>query len=249
MGAKLRRGSASVLSLILLEQREIIIMTSLPHLTYAPIAGRAELIRLIAAAGGVPITQSASLADFGKSEIQETSESKKNYMSPSGMPLLSHGNLKMSQSGAIEGYIASIAPRYQDLTAQQRAVDAMYCGIKEEMLLNCAKAVFTTRKTNEEQARQDVTTLLDKWFVIFEDQLPDDGGFVLKQPFPTCADLALLNITTAFMPFGAAIKMIGGYDFAKWGKVKALCDRTAADPEVAKYLAEDTYTTANPFGL
>merc|ERR1712217_950286 len=146
--------------------------------------------------GGVQITESADMANLGKTEIAETGESKRNYLSPSGMPLLSHGDLKLSQSGAIEGYLASIAPRYKGLTPQQRAVDQMYCGIKEELLFNCAKAVFTTRKTAEAQAKQDVTALLEKWFPIFEEQLPD-SGFILGLPFPTPADLVFINITTA----------------------------------------------------
>ena len=65
-----------------------------PHLIYAPIAGRAELARLIAAAGGISIsitiTESVNMANLGKPDLQETGESKKNYMSPSGMPLLQH---------------------------------------------------------------------------------------------------------------------------------------------------------------
>merc|ERR1711904_314746 len=102
------------------------------------------------------------MANMAKPSINATGESKEEYVSPSGMPLLSHGNLKMSQSGPIETYIASIAPLYKNLTAQQRAVDNMYQGIKEEILLNCAKAIFTTMKTDKDQAKQDATTLLDK---------------------------------------------------------------------------------------
>lgn len=194
------------------------------------------------------MTESADMANLTKPEIQETGESKKNYMSPSGMPLLSHGDLKISQSGAIEAYIASISPRYKDLTPQQRAVDMMFIGIKEELLVNCAKAVFTTQKTDKDKAKQEVITLLDMWFAIFEEKVPNDG-FVQGLLFPTAADLAVLNVTTAFMPFGAATKLAGEYDFGKWKKVKALCDRTAAESAVADYLKNSTYTEANPFGL
>merc|ERR1712187_578851 len=87
------------------------------------------------------------------------------------MPLLSHGELKISQSGAIETYIAVIAPRYNGLTPQQRAVDNMYQGIKEELLMNCAKAIFTTQKTDKEQAKKDVAELFDKWCAIFEEKV------------------------------------------------------------------------------
>lgn len=219
-----------------------------PQLIYAPIAGRAELIRLIAAAGNLPITELSNMANFGKPTISETGESKRDYVSPSGMPLLNHGDLKLSQSGAIETYVAAIAPRYKGLTVQQRAVDNMYQGIKEELLFNCAKAIFTTQKTDKDKAKQDVKELFDKWFAIFEEKVPATG-FIHGLGFPTPADLALLNIAVGFMPFGAARKLADGYDLDKWAKVKALCDRCAADPGVAEYLKSSEYTAANPMGF
>lgn len=223
-------------------------MADVPKLIYAPLAGRAELARLIAAAGQLKIDDQQNMANFGKPTLEETGESKKNFVSPSGMPLLQHGDLKISQSGAIETYLAAIAPRYKALTAQQRGVDNMYQGIKEELLMNCAKAIFTTKKTSEEQAKKDVNELLDKWLGIFEEQLPA-SGFINGLEFPTAADLALLNITKpGFMPFGAAAKM-AGYDFGKWSKVKALCDKAAADAGVAEYLKTSTTMAANPMGL
>lgn len=119
-------------------------------MTYAwPIAGRAELARLIAAAGGLTLHESAELP---------AGESKSEYLSPSGTPLLKHGDLKMSQSGAIEAYLASIAPNFSGLTPQQRAIDGMYAGIKEEMNSNCAKALFTT-KNGEEMSPSCWTTV------------------------------------------------------------------------------------------
>jgi len=219
-----------------------------PRLIYAPIAGRAELIRLIAAAGGVDITEDSDLKYFGKPTLEGgTGENKTDYVSATGMPLLQHGDLKMSQSFAIETYIASIAPKYADLTPQQRAVDNMYQGIKEEMLSNCAKAVFTTRKTDEAQAKKDVIALFDKWFAIFEEKVPE-SEFLQGLSIPTPADLALVNITNGYMPFGAAAKM-AEYDFGKWPKVKALCERAAADSGVAAYLSKSQYTKANPFNM
>eukprot|EP00573_Skeletonema_grethae_P000377 CAMPEP_0201692928 /NCGR_PEP_ID=MMETSP0578-20130828/5690_1 /ASSEMBLY_ACC=CAM_ASM_000663 /TAXON_ID=267565 /ORGANISM="Skeletonema grethea, Strain CCMP 1804" /LENGTH=227 /DNA_ID=CAMNT_0048178381 /DNA_START=89 /DNA_END=772 /DNA_ORIENTATION=- len=218
-----------------------------PHMIYAPIAGRAELTRLIAAAGGVTITESANITNLGKPIILETGESKANYMSPSGMPLLQHGNLQISQSGAIEAYIASIAPRYRDLTPQQRAVDMMFMGIKEEINHNCGKAIFTTQKVDKNKAIADVCILLDKWGAVFEDQIPSEG-FIQGLPFPTPADLALLDITTSYMPIGSARKL-AQYDCGRWKKVMALCDRIKADENVKIYLNGSTYTDANPWGM
>lgn len=200
-------------------------------MVYMPIAGRGELIRLIAAAGGITLNETKDLA---------AGETKSDYVSPSGTPLLKHGDLKLSQSGAIEAYVANIAPKFSGLTVQQRAIDSMYAGIKEEILTNCGKAIFTTKSGD------DVTKLLDdKWFPLMEANLPADG-FINGLAFPTVADLAVLNITTGYMPFGAAMKL-AGFDttLGKYPKVKALVDRTAAalGPEVFP----NKFTNANPF--
>jgi len=221
---------------------------SAPQLIYAPLAGRAELTRLIAAAGGLELPELCNMENFGKPDIKETGESKKDYMSPSGMPLLIDGDLKISQSAAIESYIARIAPKYANLTAQQRAIDNMYQAIKEELCANCAKAIFTTVKADPAQAKKDVTDLLDKWLAIFEEKLPAEG-FINGQPFPTSADLSLVNIGGGFMPYGAAMK-IAEYDTSKFKKFTAHCARTKAVEEVAKFLASDkSHMKDNPMGL
>lgn len=229
------------------ERNNSIMTSNSPHLIYLPIAGRAELTRLIAAVGGITITESANAANLGKPDLLETGESKKNYMSPKGMPLLQHGDLKISQSGAIEAYVASIAPLYKDLTPQQRAVDMMFMGIKEEILANCAKAIFTTQKEDKDKAIADVCTLFDTWGAVFEDQIPAEG-FIQGLPYPTPADLALLNITISYMPIGSARKL-AQYDFGKWKKVMALCERVKADEHVKEYLSASKYTVANPWGM
>ena len=145
-------------------------------MVYMLIAGRGELVRLIAAAGGLTLNESAELP---------AGESKSQYVSPSGTPLLKHGDLKLSQSGAIEAYVGSVAPKFSGLTPQQRAIDGMYAGIKEEMLSGCAKALFTTKKG------EDVTKLLDdRWFPLMEASIPAEG-FINGLAFPTVADLAV----------------------------------------------------------
>mmetsp|Transcript_29903 Transcript_29903/g.94296 ORF Transcript_29903/g.94296 Transcript_29903/m.94296 type:complete len:95 (+) Transcript_29903:171-455(+) len=92
-----------------------------------------------------------------------------------------------------------------------------------------------------------VTALPDKWFAILEAKVPEDG-FIQGSGFPTPADLALVNITGAYMPFGAAVKH-AGYDIAKFPKVMALCDRAAKSDGVAAYLEKSPYTTANPMNM
>jgi hypothetical protein len=66
-------------------------------------------------------------------------------------------------------------------------------GIKEEINHNCGKAIFTTQKADKNKAIEDVCALFDKWGAVFEDQIPTEG-FIQGLPYPTPADLALLDI-------------------------------------------------------
>lgn len=155
------------------------------------------------------------------------------------MPLLEHGDLKISQSAAIETYLASIAPKFCNLTPAQRATDHMFLSMKEDILVGCAKWVFNDIKKN---APIEIPTVMDKWFPVIEGLLPADG-FILGLAYPTVADLAVLNIARGYMPFGAAFKY-GKYDYAlKYPKIKALVERTAASPAVSDYLAKSPSMT------
>jgi len=203
------------------------------QLTYFPAAGRAELTRLICAAGGLKVAEAVQLAN---------GETKDMYMSPSGVPLLRHGDLRMSQSTAIEGYVASIAPRFSGLTPQQQAVDAMWACIKEDVLAGLYKPLFATAKMDPERAKEEITAVFDKWLTLIEAKLPAEG-FIQGQPFPTVADLAVVNITTAAMPCKAAAKL-AGYDIGKFAKVAALSERTAQAEGVAEYLASSKTMSA-----
>jgi hypothetical protein len=97
-------------------------------LMYFPIAGRGELIRLIAAVGGVSVKETFPGPDW---------KSKCGFFG--SLPMLEHGPLKMCQSLACQTYAASIAPLYADLTPQQRAVDNMYMCTFEDMLAVCPR--------------------------------------------------------------------------------------------------------------
>jgi len=203
---------------------------------YLPLAGRGEAIRLVAAAGDVELIETPC----GMGEPLPSGESSAEYLSPRGTPVLKHGDFKMSQSLAIASYVASLSPKFNGLTAQQKATDAMYDGIKEELLANCAKALFTTKKG------EDVTALFEKWMPLLEAKMPSDG-FINGMDFPTLADVCMLNVTTGYMPFGAAFKL-AGYDssFASYPKFKSLVDRTAAALGPA---FPTKHTFANPFNM
>jgi glutathione S-transferase len=199
-----------------------------PKLFYWGIAGRGELARLIAAAGGIEMDEEPAVED------------KLSFGSPGSLPVLQHGDLKMAQSTAIENYLCSIAPKFSVLSKAEKGKDMMFCSIKEDVLAGCAKAIFANK--DKSNCPTDVPTHCDKWFAVVESLCPA-SGFVNGKPFPTAADLAVLNMTTGYMPFGAAFKH-GKYEFAsKYPKMKALADRAAAAPGVKEYLAT-TGTTA-----
>lgn len=202
-------------------------------MVYWELAGRAELIRLLAAVGGLKLEEAKSWEESGKEAID--------YTSPGGLPGLQHGDLFMSQSGAIERYVASLVTKFDVMTKEQKAVDDMFMCIKEDVLAGCAKELFGDKDAAK------IVAHLDKWMAVIESKAPATG-FINGLPFPTGADLAILNLYIGFMPFGATCK-IAGYDLSKWEKTAALVERIKATPEIAAYLSTNTTHSANPFGF
>ena len=97
---------------------------SAPEIIYFPIAGRGELPRLTAAAGGL---------DFTDTIAGTTSEFF------GALPILVHNDVSLCQSQAIVSYLSNIAPKFSGLTAAQKGVDDMYAGIFEDVLSGCSK--------------------------------------------------------------------------------------------------------------
>ncbi|KAH8043541.1 GTPase [Aureococcus anophagefferens] len=153
-----------------------------------PIAGRGELIKLIAACGKLELVE-------GGAEL--TAEQKLAFGSPGSVPVLEHGDFKLAQSNAIECYVAGLVPKFAALSAQQKATDQMFALIKEDMVAACAKEAFGGKDPAV------ITAALDKWLAVLESKIPA-SGFVLGLAYPTVADLAVYNICTGYMPFGAA---------------------------------------------
>jgi len=206
-------------------------------LFYFPVGGRGELIRLIAAAGCVELIEGGVPGD-GVNKID--------FGSPSGVPLLQHGDLKMSQSTAMENYMSLLA--FPDLAPIERAKDAQFCSIKEDMIKFAAKVIFSpTMKEDPAKAAEDLAKDCNKWNTVIEGILPADG-FVNGLAYPTAADCAVLNMCDTVMPLGIANKL-AGVDWATYPKMRALADRTAKFPAMAEYLARSATFTANPMGL
>eukprot|EP00929_Paragymnodinium_shiwhaense_P104410 TRINITY_DN68810_c0_g1_i1.p1 TRINITY_DN68810_c0_g1~~TRINITY_DN68810_c0_g1_i1.p1 ORF type:complete len:491 (-),score=125.63 TRINITY_DN68810_c0_g1_i1:333-1727(-) len=199
---------------------------SKPELVYFPVAGRGELARLICAAGGLELTDTP--AQRGE---------KAGFFGQ--LPVLKHGDFSICQSGAIESYLAAIAPKFQSLTTQQRAVDDMFAATKEDMLVGCAKVVFGDEETKK-AAPETIPKHLDKFLSVLETLVPAEG-FIQGLDFPTVADLSLLNFAEGGMPFAKAIELAGGYDWqSKYPRIKANVDRTKEAPGVKEYVASSS---------
>ena len=212
------------------------------QLVYFPIAGRGELIRLIAAVGGVKefedltaLPDGVTAADCG---------------SAGSMPLLLDGStgVKMNESTAIEYYVASTIPMFNHttLTPRQLAKDAQFCALKETCLGAIAAPLFG----------QDMETLkknIAKYFPILEGLVPTDGSFINGLDHPTVADLAVLNLvgggTGAYMPFGAGYKHAGVSLQADYPKLVAHAEKVKQVDSVAKYLATSKTWSAAAFGV
>merc|ERR1719181_1650695 len=139
---------------------------------------------------------------------------------------MDHGSLKLSQSFAIESYVARLAPGFKDLTPVQRAEDAMFCKIKEDLLAGYTTCVsiILADESQKLTGAEEIATISNKWFPIIEGRLPATG-FINGLPFPTAADLALLNVARGFMPFGAAF-LLGEFDvFSRFQKFAAHVER------------------------
>lgn len=205
-------------------------------LYYFPAGGRAEVSRCIAAAGGIELIEGGAGSDLDKSS----------YGSPSGVPLLAHGALKMSQSAAIENYLSIWA--FPDLSPQQRGIDCMLCGIKEDVAAGYYKVVFNpAMKEDKAKQTEELSQVSSKWYPVIESRCPSTG-FFNGEAYPTAADICVMNICDCVMAFAACNKL-GGVDWATYPKMRALANRTAEYLPLKEYLATSTTFTANPMGL
>merc|ERR1719162_557848 len=123
----------------------------------------------------------------------------------------------------------------------------MFCKIKEDMLKGFESVLdgIAANESRKASASDDVAAVGDKWFPVVEGRLPEDG-FINALDFPTVADLAVLNMAKAYMPFGAAYA-IGGYDVsAKFPRFAAHAARVAEYSAVKCYLDLSRTMSADP---
>jgi len=212
-----------------------------PVLYYFPFAGRGEVARLCAAAGGLTLEEKVLDPKGDRAEL-----CKECGAVGTGVPVLKHGTLKMCQSAAIQNYICLISPKFKKLPLQARAVDAMWFAHVEDIVGDVAKAgLFGELFGGPKCDSAALATSVHKWFSHFESMVPDTG-FINNTPFPTGADCVVLTFFRAAAPHAYMFKF-SGVDPSKFPKLKKLADRTAAAPGIKEYLAKSTSFGLDPF--
>ena len=165
---------------------------------------------------------------------------------PGTMPILEHGEVNLFQHNAIESYLASIAPKFKDLTPAQKATDLMFALTKADINSQAESLLF------QKITKEDLVPMMDKTLPMIEGLLPD-SGFINGLSFPTVADLAVMVVAQGCMPFQAAMTMAGCpiWDGAKYPKMGRIAKETMSYPPVAAFLAKSEHKTlkADPFGI
>lgn len=218
-----------------------------PTINYFSICGRGELARLICAAGELEFVDKAwapAFEDGGwRQGYQAIGES---HGFPGTMPILEHGDVNLFQHNAIESYLASIAPKFADLTPAQKATDLMFMLTKADINAQTESLLF------EKITPDDLVPMMDKALPMIEGLLPD-SGYVNGLAFPTVADLAVMVITTGCMPFQAAMTVAGVpiWDGKKYPKMARIAKDAMAYPPVSAFLEKSEHQTlkADPFGI
>jgi len=221
-----------------------------PVLHYFDVSGRGELTKLIAAVGGVELeiveypfkANGASAADklkAGKMESEHTKAATEMGMDGCGLPILVHGDLKINQSMAVQNYLASIGPNYPKVTPQQVAVDDMFQGFLEDCMGLAAGVILSGGDATL------VPVVMEKVLTHLAKYVPKDG-FVHGKGTPSTADLVILVLTQALIPFGATLGDGAATCYGKFPEAVALGERAAAFPAVAKWLTNDLCNLKKP---
>ena len=225
-------------------------MASKPILHYFDISGRGEVTKLVAAAGGLELevveypfaANGASAADklkAGTLENEHTKAATAMGMEGCGLPILVHGDLKLNQSFAVANYVAGIAPKYPKVTPAQKAIDDMFQGALEDCMGVAAGVILSGGDP------EHVPKILAKVMSHLSKYIPDEG-FVHAYDQPSIADICILVLTQALIPFGATLGEGAAECYAAFPKVKALGERTAAYPAIATFLEDERCNLKKP---
>jgi len=226
-------------------------MSSVPTLHYFDVNGRGEVSKMVAAVGGLEINfveypftaNGASAADklkAGPVVSPHTKAATDMGMDGCGLPIVVHGDFKINQSFACAKYLANLGPNYPKCTPAQVAVDDMFQGALEDMMGLAAGVVLSGGDGKLVPVYMSkILTHLDKY-------LPEGEKFVHGLESPTIADICILVLTQALIPFGATLGEGAAACYGKFPKAVALGERTAAFPAIAKWLTHDKCNLKKP---
>ena len=223
---------------------------SKPTLHYFDVSGRGELSKLICAVGGVEIdvveypfkANGASVADklmAGKMESEHTTAATEMGMDGCGLPIVVHDDLKINQSAAVQDYFCAIGPNYPKVTPAQKAVDDMFEGALEDMMGLAAGVILSGGDG------ANVPVFMAKTLTHLSKYIKADG-FVNGYDAPSKADLVILVLTQALIPFGATLGEGAADCYGKFPEAVTLGERTAAFPAVAEWLTNDLCNLKKP---
>mmetsp|Transcript_65888 Transcript_65888/g.204107 ORF Transcript_65888/g.204107 Transcript_65888/m.204107 type:complete len:235 (-) Transcript_65888:113-817(-) len=220
---------------------EELIEAGAPVFYYFPFAGRGEISRLCAAAGGLAIEEKNFTFSDDRAAI-----CKECGGVGSSLPLLKHGELSMCQSSAIQNYICAIGPNFKDIPMRARAMDAMYFAHVEDMLADIGKSGFFAELFGGPPMKtEELKVAVEKWCGHLESQVPTDG-FMAGLALPTGSDCFILCLYKAVAPWSFFFEKSGVSKDA-FPKSKQLAERTAEAPGIKEYLAKSSSIGVNPF--
>jgi len=225
-------------------------MSGKPTLHYFDVNGRGEVSKMVAAVGGLDIdiveypfvANGASVADklkAGKVESEHTKAATAMGMEGCGLPIIVHGDIKINQSFACANYFANLGPKYPKVTPQQRAIDDMFQGALEDMMGLAAGVILSKGDP------ANVPIYMTKVLSHLSKYIPDEG-FVHGLEAPTIADICILVLTQALIPFGATLGDGAAKCYGQFPKAVAVGERTAAFPAIAAWLTNDKCCLKKP---
>jgi len=223
---------------------------SKPTLHYFDVNGRGEVAKIVAAVGGLEIdiveypfvANGASAADklkAGNVVSEHTKAATEMGMEGCGLPIVVHGDLKINQSMAVANYFAGLGPKYPKVTPQQKALDDMFQGALEDAMGLAAGVILSGGDGSlVPKIMTKVLTHLSKYI--------KDDGFINGYDTPTLADICILVLTQALIPFGATLGEGATECYAQTPKAVALGERVAAFPAVADWLTNENCNLKKP---
>merc|ERR1712146_245553 len=151
-----------------------------------------------------------------------------------GLPIVVHGDLKFTQSMAVQDYFVSLGQlkNYPKVTPQQKAIDDMFEGALEDIMGLAAGVILS----NGDPA--NVPVYMAKTLTHLSKYIKPEG-FVNGHSAPTKADLVILILTQALVPFGATLGEGAAEVYGKFPEAVALGQKTAEFPAVAAWLEND----------